>query len=173
LHQGGHSVLNIAIVIIVLLSAWKWADWKNWQKYHATMLLAIVGNLLYNVIYFDHYLWRIAPGFLKSYDLTELLYTFITLPLTALMFLSNYPIPFRNQVLHIFKYIFVYSLVEYIFYLNDMIYYQYWWNFWWSVVWNLMMFSVWALHHKKPLWAYFISFLTFIAVIILFPININ
>ncbi|MDF2986492.1 MAG: hypothetical protein K0R50_2002 [Eubacterium sp.] len=161
--------MNIAVLLLIILSSWRWGDWKNWQKYHPTMLLAIIGNLLYNVVYCDHYLWRILPGILQSFILTEMLYTFIILPLTAMMFLSNYPDSLGKQVFHILKYIFVYSLIEYIYYLYGMIFYQFGWNFWWSVGWNFMMFSIWSLHYKKPIKAYIISLIIFTFIIILFP----
>ena len=40
-----HLVLNAIFLVMGL----KWGDWKNWRKYHATILFLWFGDLLYNV----------------------------------------------------------------------------------------------------------------------------
>lgn len=162
--------MNIAVAIIVALSAWKWGDWKNWQKYHTTMLLAMAGNLLFQLIYCNHLLWTIQPD-ITNHTVVEILYSTFIFPFTVFMFLSNYPVPFKNQILHILKYISVYTLFEFIFSITGRIIYAYGWNLWWSLGWNFIMFSIWALHHKRPLRAYIAAIIIITLMLLLFPIT--
>lgn len=163
--------MHITIVIIIILITWKCGDWKDWQKYHTTMLVAIAGNLLYNLIYCDHILWKFKPDFFNSFLGVEMLYTFIVFPLTVLLFLTNYPISIKAQIFKIIKYIAIYVIVEYIYFKHGRIVYNYGWNLGWSVAWNFFMFPIWALHHKKPLVAYGVSILFVIVVLLLFPVE--
>lgn len=163
--------MNLLVIIFVIFSAWKWSDWKNWQKYHATMLFIVVANLLYNLIYYDHLLWKLMPDFLYSQFIGELLYTFIVFPFTALLFMSRYPKSIKSQIFYNLKYIAIYILFEFIFYKFGGIIYNYDWNMWWSLAWDCMMFPIWALHYKKPLLAYGASIIVIIAVLMLFPLS--
>lgn len=161
--------MNIAVIIIIIFSTWKWGDWKNWQKYHPTMLFVALANLLYNFIYCKGPLWEIQPGILQNGILTELLYSFIVFPLTALMFLSNLPSSRGKQALHILKYILIYFIFELVFHISNMIIYRHGWNLSYSFIWNVMMFTVWTVHFKKPLLAYAASLGVMIIVLSLFP----
>lgn len=161
--------MNIAITIIIIFSTWKWGDWKNWPKYHPTMLFVALANILYNFIYCKGPLWEIQPGILQNGILTELLYSFIVFPLTALMFLSNLPNSIGKQTLHILKYVLIYFIFEYIFFVSNMIIYRHGWTLFYSFIWNIMMFIVWTIHFKKPLLAYISSVGIIIIVTKLFP----
>lgn len=163
--------MHLALVILVVFSVWRYGDWKNWRKYHDTMLYIIMGNLLYYFLYHDHILWHFQPDFLfTSHFLIELLYTFIILPGSALILLTDYPIAIRRQALRIGKFILIFVTMEWIFYINELIHHENGWNMWWSLGWNSMMFPMLVLHHKKPLAAYIISILIFIFMITLFPV---
>jgi len=164
--------LNVAVLLIVVFSAWKWADWKNWQSYHATMLLSSLGNLMYNTIYHHHYLWEVKPGLFRSHTCIELIYTFIILPLTAIMLLSNLPEGVFGKFLKLVKYTVVYSVLEYIFFAYGLIKYNYGWCFLCSVLWNVMMFFIWMVHNKKPVLAYVLSIIVIVVIISSFPVKL-
>lgn len=134
------------------------------------MLLVMAGNLLYQFIYYSHLLWEIQPD-ITNHTVVEVFYSVFIFPLTALMFLSNYPVPFKNQILHILKYIAVYTFFEFVFSISGRITYHYGWNLFWSLGWNFVMFPIWALHHKRPLMAYGVSSIVVIVILLIFPVT--
>lgn len=164
--------MHLACTIAVILTALKWGDWKHWQKYHTTMLFSIIGSLLYNYLYCNHYLWKMKVDFFVSnFIVVELLYSFIVLPLTVLLFLTNYPTTIKGQILRNIKYIVIYIVIEWIYYKLGRIVYDNGWNAWWSMAWDCMMFPVWVLHYKRPIRAYSVSFAFVIIFLLLFPIS--
>jgi hypothetical protein len=163
--------MHLVIVIFTLFAAWRWGDWRNWQRYHPTMIYIAMGNLLYNFVYANHYLWQLKPDFLLNHMVGEIVYTFITIPLTGLIFLSGYPKNITGQILHNLKFIAIYILIEAVLQYYGRIVYNYGWNIWWSSAWDFMMFPMWVLHHKKPLIAYAASIAVVVLVLALFPVN--
>ena len=103
--------MNLAVDLLIILAVWRWADWKNWRKYHASMLFATMMCLLYNVLALtnNYFLWKMIPSFF-SYTLEEIIHCFILLPGTALLFLSNWP--WLAQVLHLLKWVAIYMIGE-------------------------------------------------------------
>lgn len=165
--------MDLIVLVFVILATWKWGKWKYWQNYHSTMLFITMGNMLYIISYSNHYLWRIEPTLFPNFVSVEPLYTFIILPLTVLIFLSEYPITIKDKILYNAKYIIIFFLIEAVFYVFGKILYSNGWNIWWSLGWDCMMFPMLALHHKKPLKAYMASIIVLIVMLILFPINIR
>jgi hypothetical protein len=160
--------LHLVTVIFTILCAWKWGDWKNWQKYHTTMIYVAMGNLLYNFLYYNHWLWEYKQ---PRHVIADTLTTFIILPLTGLIFLTNYPDTINKQLFRIIKFITIYFLFEVVYHRYGILVYNYAWNVWWSLAWLFMMFPMFILHHKKPLIAYVASIIAVILMLILFPIN--
>ncbi|WP_078544865.1 CBO0543 family protein [Litchfieldia alkalitelluris] len=150
-----HIILSVFVIFIV----WKWGDWRNWQKYHAVMLYFVMGNLLYNFLTANYFLWRLEADFLSNLTLTEMLYTFIIFPGTALLFIGNYPEGkgLKRVLLHYLFYIGWYAGIELIFSHTGHIIYQFGWTYWWSVGFDLFMFPMLRLFYKKPLLAYLLS----------------
>jgi hypothetical protein len=149
--------MHVATGLIVLIAVWKWGDWRNWKKYHTTMLYFALGNLLYNFLTASYFLWRLDADFLSNHTLTELIYTFIVFPGTALLFLCNMPKVRKSKIRHIITWILIYALWEALFVLTKSIEYQYGWGYWWSVSFDAFMFPMLLLHYKKPLIAYLLS----------------
>lgn len=166
--------MHVAILAFTIFAAWLWGDWRNWQKYHTTMLYAAAANLLYNFIYHDHLLWQMKPVLLfGSHNIGEVLYTFAIFPLSVLILLTDYPKRARLQILRIIKFIAIYMVLEWIAQIYGFIIYKNGWNMWWSLAWNCMMFPMWVLHHKKPLAAYAVSIFIIAAMLILFPVYLK
>ena len=165
--------MHIGVTIGTIIIAWKWGDWKNWQKYHSTMIYIAMGSLLYYFLYCDHWLWQYKPGFLVTTVIADMLSTFIILPLTCLLFLTNYPDKSYGQVIKIIKYSAIFILFEMIYSKFGLFAYNYGWNIWWSLAWDFMMFPMLALHHKKPLKAYGASIIVMILMLILFPVSLK
>jgi hypothetical protein len=146
--------MHVFTAIISIIAAWRWGDWRNWKKYHSTMLFVVVGNLTYNFICANHFLWRLIPEFFSNHTIAELGYTFIVFPANALLFLSNYPDNTLKKTLYYIKWIFIYIIVEYLFLINNGIIHDYGWNIWWSLAFISIMFPLLRLHYTKPLLAY-------------------
>lgn len=162
--------MHFAVIIFTIFCAWKWGDWKNWKKYHSTMLFIAMADLLYNFLYHDHMLWRYNQVTLgMSHTITELFCALIILPATGLILLTNYPNTVKGQFLRIIKFIGIYIFFELVYQWYGIIVYSYGWSIWWSLLWDCMMIPMWALHNKKPLLAYVASIVAVIIMLILFP----
>lgn len=160
----------IATCIFTIFSAWKWGDWKNWQKYHPTMLFIAMSDLLYNYLYYGHWLWSYKSMFIQKNIIPTLLATFIILPLSGLIFLSDFPDTWKGLFERIVKFLVIYISFEYVFKLLGIIVHKHGWNLWWSLLWNTVMFSIWALHYKRPVLAYPAGAVWVIFMNITFPI---
>jgi predicted ferric reductase len=90
-NQKRMITVHIFVAILTIFFVWKKKVYKNWEKYHPTMLYFSVGNLTYNLLCAKYLLWKVEGSELFTHTLLELLYTFITFPGTALLFLGNYP----------------------------------------------------------------------------------
>ncbi|WP_227935190.1 CBO0543 family protein [Alkalihalobacillus deserti] len=148
--------MHVFTAIISIIAVFIWGDWRNWKKYHATLLFFALGNLAYNFLTANYFLWRLDADFISNHTLAEMLYTFIVFPATGILFLGNYPEGVIKQILHTLQWIAIYAFWEYIFNLTGSIQYQYGWTFWWSVATLFVMFPLLKLHVKYPLLAYFL-----------------
>lgn len=165
--------MHVAISLFTIFAVWKWGDWRQWEKYHTTMLFIALGNLIYNFLTAGWFLWRLEADFLTNHSLTEMLYTIIVFPGSVLIFLSNFPTTTIRKVLHILTWIAIYVSVEWVFLFTKHISYQYGWNFWWSVLFNLVMFPILAVHHKRPLLAYLLSIPVIVFVLWYFEVPVH
>ncbi|MEA4923735.1 MAG: CBO0543 family protein [Syntrophomonadaceae bacterium] len=147
--------MHVLIAILTVIAAWLWGDWRNWLRYYPTMQFMALGNLTYNFICSNNFLWRFIPDSFSNYTIMELTYTFIVFPASALLFLSNYPDgTFHKKAIYYIKWILAYITVEYFFLIKNGIIYQHGWNIWWSIAFLIIMFILIRLHHTKPLLGY-------------------
>ncbi|WP_332692159.1 CBO0543 family protein [Halalkalibacter lacteus] len=146
--------MHVLTAIISILAVIGWGDWRNWQKYHTTLLFFALGNLVYNFLTANYFLWRMHSDFITNHTLTEMLYTFIIFPATGILFLGNAPEGFTKQTLHMLRWIAIYAVWEYIYTLTGHIEYQYGWTLGWSIVALFFMFPLLKLHVKHPLLTY-------------------
>ena len=152
--------MNLAVDLLIILAVWRWADWRNWRKYHASMLFAKMMCLLYNVMALtdDYFLWKMVPSYF-SYTVEEIIHCFILLPGTALLFLSTWPQGWRRQIKHLLKWIIIYIIGEIILSYFEGIQYFNGWRLGYSFLFNCVMFPGILLHYKKPHLAYPLFFL--------------
>ncbi|HHV64126.1 MAG TPA: hypothetical protein GXX46_03500 [Peptococcaceae bacterium] len=161
----------MAVDIFIIFAVWRWADWRNWRKYHATILFAGAMSLLYNVMTLTHnyFLWKLNPTFF-TYTAEEIIHCFVFLPGTALLFLSRWPKKLSQQIKYLFKFIFIYFLVEVVFHYFGVIEYFHGWNALFSLFFYCIMFPGLLLHHKKPGLAYPLFILTLVLGVWFFKI---
>lgn len=153
------QMFHITLGVWSVIAAWKWADLKNWKKYHSTMLFMSFGNLVYSLLVNEpnFFLWRYNHSSYLSPELTAFLYCIIAFPATVITFLSNYPKKIRKQFVHIVKYAAIYVVLEIVALNTGNILHSNGWSIWWSIWFDLITFSVLQLHHESPLKAYLIS----------------
>ncbi|WP_407270539.1 CBO0543 family protein [Radiobacillus sp. PE A8.2] len=149
--------MHVAIALFVIFAVWRWGDWKNWEKYHAVMLYFAIGNLTYNFLTASYFLWRLDADLISNHTLTEMLYTFIIFPGSAMLFIYHYPKSRWKIIRHYAYWIFIYAGIELIMVFTGHIEYQYGWNWYWSAGFDVFMFPMLQLFYKRPLIAYVIS----------------
>nr|WP_246945026.1 CBO0543 family protein [Bacillus pinisoli] len=125
----------------------------------------------------DYPMWRFEHTFeeeilptRKSIDLVK---TFTSFPLLTLLFLSYLPEE-KNRVKKILYIIFwtiVFGLIEKVSRMLGMISYHHGWNLIWSLVFDFAMFSILAIHYKRPILAIIISMIFSFSLWKLFGIN--
>lgn len=165
--------MHVLITIIMIISVWLRGDWRNWEKYHAVMLYFALGNLAYNFLTANYFLWRLDADYLSNHTLTEMLYTFIVFPGTALLFIGNFPKEKTKIVRHYIFWVVIYAGIEWIMTITQHIEYQYGWSWAWSAAFDVVMFPMLWLFYKKPLLTYIISFPIAIFLIWLFDVPVN
>ncbi|MBD2872815.1 CBO0543 family protein [Paenibacillus arenilitoris] len=165
--------MHFALGVITLICAWRWGDWRNWKQYHHTMMYFALGNLLYNFLSANHFLWKLNPDFMPNHSMTEMVYTFVTFPATALLFLTNYPDGRKKKRLHYLQWIGIYVIVEWFFRDTGRILYQHGWSLMWSAIFDITMFPMLRLHYKRPLLAYAISAVLCVFWVMLFDVPVD
>lgn len=165
--------MHITIVIWAVLASWRTWSWERFYRYQATFLYIAAVNLLYLFFTVDYHLWEMQSDFGLSATMINMLYTFIVFPCSAILFLSHYPKHFKEQILHILKWIIIYIGVEWIGGLFNFITYDHGWNLGWSFPFLIMMFSLFRLHYKRPLLAYLLTFIFTALIIYYFKIPWN
>jgi hypothetical protein len=151
------KALHLALALFSILVVVKRRVWREWQMYQPTMMLFALGNVTYNFLTANYFLWKMKPDFFPNHSITEMVYSFVIFPASALLFLSNYPTGTRKIFWYYVKWIAVYVIVEWFFTTNGRMLYQHGWNLWWSFAFDITMFPILRLHHKRPLIAYSIS----------------
>jgi hypothetical protein len=156
-----------------ILAAWKWGDWRNWNKYHSTILYFISCNFLLNYLTYNYSLWTLSDFFLPTHTLNDLAVTLIAFPCASLIFLGRYP---EHSIIaklnHNLLWIFIFSAIEYLYFLIGNFHYEHGWNIWWSILFNIMTFPMLRLHYKRPLLAYLLSVVTVVALMHIFKVPI-
>lgn len=149
--------MHVAITIFTIIASIKWADWKNWREYHASMFFISTGGFLYEFIVKENSLWKFHPDLLYGHEMVVIVYALITMPISILIFLSHFPNKWLQRIIYILIWSGIYIFVEWILYKFGRISYQHGWQFLYSFFFDIVMFSVLALHQKKPVSAYIIS----------------
>jgi hypothetical protein len=165
--------MHLAVGIWAVIAVWRRGTWRNWKMYHSTMMYFALANLLYNFLSANHFLWKLEPDFMPNHSMTEMVYTFVTFPATALLFLSNYPQDNKKKIIHFFKWIAIYIGVEWFFTTNGRILYQHGWSLLWSLIFDFTLFPMLRLHYKRPLTAYGISVVMCIFWVWLFDVPVD
>jgi hypothetical protein len=156
-------LIRFILASILIISAYKWGDWKNWKKYYPTMLFFGMGNLIYVTVFHDKPLWKFQPSVLVP-SINELFIIFTIFFSTTLLYLSNFPKNLYHKILHIILWVAIYMAIEIFTLLIGMIKYTNGWTLWWSLLHNTIQFPLLALHHRNPILTWIIA-LIFLVII--------
>ncbi|MEH7300094.1 CBO0543 family protein [Neobacillus drentensis] len=153
--------LNVIYGAIYIFSAIKWGDWKNWKAYYPTFLFLMVGDLVYQYLFYKHSMWEYVPvgsdkGWAKHTHIAFLV-MLIKYPVTISIFLGNMPKSFKKKLVNILFWTFIYTLNEYVDLKLGALVHKNGWNLGWSAIFSFVMFSVLAIHYYKPLLAWILS----------------
>ncbi|TXC91609.1 hypothetical protein FS935_08205 [Metabacillus litoralis] len=156
--------MNFIYGSIYIFAAWKWGDWRNWRVYYPTILFFIIGDLFYHFIFYDYFpLWKFEPVPKdKQLGLTgvhiSLLIMCIKYPCTILIYLGNFPTGrLSKQFIYIAMWVMIYATNEFITHALGGIKHYNGWNEWWSFSFNIVMFSILAIHHFRPVISWVLS----------------
>jgi hypothetical protein len=160
--------------ILWIVAAFKFSD-RNWQKYYPSMLVAALGNALYELICYKYQLWQMEPNGLPIAMIPILLLTLIGMPISTWIFLSNYPFERRIyiQALYIGFYVVLFILLEYFSVLGGAITYHHNWNLLWSTIFVIIMFVIMKIHFQKPLFALILAAVIAFILCLIFNVTIN
>jgi hypothetical protein len=172
LKEGGLVLVSVLIIIIFMAFAYFFGDWKAWKSYHTTILYVAVMNLTYEFLAYNHPLWQYRPGIIPNHTFTTLLTIFVVLPVITLIYLSHYPENLKWKVLYVTCWVIGSTLIEYSL-TNRLIVYDNGWGIEWSFLLYCLMYLMLRLHHKKPVAAYFLSFIFIIFFLYYFKIPFN
>ncbi|WP_390355698.1 CBO0543 family protein [Virgibacillus halophilus] len=165
--------MHIAITIWAVVASWKFWNWERFYRYHTTMLYIATMNLLYLFFTAGYHLWKMESDIGLPVPIINMLYTFIVFPCTTILFLSRYPEYLKGQIYHNLKWIFIYIGAEWVGSLFNLITYEHGWNLGWSLLFVIMMFLMFRLHYKRPLFAYLLTFVFTVLIIYYFKIPWN
>lgn len=120
-------------------------------------------EFLYSYLFNEYPMWRFEHTFeeklLPTRMSIDLLKGFTSFPILTLIYLSHYPEEQNviKKVLHIITWTFLFGFIEYISKMFGMISYHHGWNMWWSLFFDFAMFSILAVHYKRPIIAWILS----------------
>jgi hypothetical protein len=167
--------VHVFIVILTIFFVWKQKVYKEWRKYHATMLYFSICNLTYNLICANYWLWKFDNNVLLTHTLLELVYSFITFPATVLLFLAQYPEKkaIKRKITYYLTWIGIYFVGEWLLLQAGEMIHSNGWSLRWSLLFDFIMFPMLRLHYKHPLIAYLLSVLIATFLICWFDVPIH
>ncbi|WGG46923.1 CBO0543 family protein [Rossellomorea sp. DA94] len=148
----------ILIVVVYLLFAKFFIDWKRWKDFYPTVQFYIICNLTYNMIFYNHTLWKYKAVTVDwlNHTLIDLVFTFFIIPVVIMIYLRYFPYR-KKKTVYVSSWIVYFTFIEYLFHKKGLFLYENGWNLGWSAVFNIIMFTILGLHHKKPLLALILS----------------
>lgn len=169
------SIFRIIMVLGFFLSAWRWGDWKNWEKYYPSMLFVMVVNLTFGYVAYNHPLWIFnQDAIVKNETIVEFVNTYVALSLTTLIYLSQFPRNgFLPKLLYMLWWVFIYGSLEFIdAKITGGISYDNGWSWVHSVLFDCVMFPTIRIHYVSPFWGWVISIISAIFILIVYDFRL-
>ncbi|OIJ17238.1 hypothetical protein BKP37_01670 [Anaerobacillus alkalilacustris] len=158
----------LLVVVVYLIFAKIFIDWKRWKEFYPTVQFYIICNLSYNFIFYNHTLWVYKAVTLDwlNHTLIDLTFTFLIVPVVIMIFLQYYP-KGKKQILYIFVWVVYFSSIEWLFVKKGLFIFANGWNIWWSVIFNIITFIIVRIHYRNIKLAFAVA-IPIIAILLLF-----
>ncbi|MBT2642902.1 hypothetical protein J7I80_11750 [Bacillus sp. ISL-41] len=149
----------LVVIIVYIIFAKKFVNWKRWKEYYSTIQFYIICNLLYNFLFYQHTLWRYKAVTVDwlNHTLIEISFTFFIVPVVLMMYLEYFPKKKLRGFLYVLIWVAYFSAIEYLFEAKGLFVYENGWNAWWSVLFNIITFTLIRIHYKNTLAALLVS----------------
>ncbi|WP_062353130.1 CBO0543 family protein [Bacillus kwashiorkori] len=159
----------LIVVIIYIIFAYIFVDWKRWREFYPTIQFYIICNLLYNFLFYQHTLWRYKAVTVSwlNHTFIDITFTFFIVPVVLMMYLQHFPRNMSKKIIYVIIWVIYFSFIEFIFEKRGLFAYENGWNAWWSVIFNIVTFIVIRLHYRNPIIAFVVS-LPIVAGLLLF-----
>ncbi|RBW68591.1 CBO0543 family protein [Bacillus taeanensis] len=156
------------VVIVYLIFAKIFVDWKRWEEYYPTIQYYIIFNLLYNFLFYNHTLWAYKAVTVNwlNHTLIDITFSFIIVPVAFMIYLRYFPK--RRGWLYMGVWVAYFSFLEFLFVKKGLFIFDNGWNIWWSTLFNVISFIMIRLHYKKPLIALAASVPVIIILLLVF-----
>lgn len=164
-------MLRVALPVLSIAACWKWGNWKNWREYYPTFLYAIIGDLAYNLVFFNHMLWRYEKFI--NHTGSDIFNAFLVFPFITIIVFSHWPKGLLKQSLYVLIWSIGLSVVEYGSILLRYFSHHHDWNIFWSFVVYVGTFLLMRLHYKHPLivWPVSAAFAAITALLFKLPFD--
>ena len=164
-------MLKILIAVLFAAACWKWGAWKRWREFYPTILFVIIGDLIYNFIFYNFPLWEYNK--LINHTISDLFFAFFVYPSVVIVFLTRLPSGFWKQAFYVLLWSLAYMALEYVSLLLGGIEYANGWTILWSLGLYLLGFTLIRVHWRHPfiVWPIAIAFLVLTAYLFKIPFS--
>ncbi|WP_252183396.1 CBO0543 family protein [Rossellomorea vietnamensis] len=168
LKRENENMYLLLVVLVYIIFAKVFVDWKRWQDYYPTVQYYLICNLAYNFVFYNHTLWKYKAVTVDwlNHTLIELTFSFFILPIVIMIYLRYYPQGKKSYV-YVLIWIIYFTFLEFLFYKRGLFIYENGWSVGWSLVFNIIMFVMLRMHYKNKLLALIVS-IPIIAVLLMF-----
>jgi hypothetical protein len=152
-------VYLLIVVIVYIIFAKIFVKWRNFKEFYPTIQFFIIGNLLYNFLFYNHTLWAYKAVTVTwlNHTLIDITFSFFILPVVIMIYLQYFPKTTKKKIMYVSVWIAYFSFLEYIFFKRGLFIYENNWGIIMSMVFNTIMFVILRLHHRKPMLALAVS----------------
>lgn len=158
-------LITLALFILILF---KWGDYKRWKEFYPTILFTVIGDLVYNFIFFNYTLWR-YDGFI-NHTVSDILMAVIAFPCAIIVYLTHWPKGRIKQAVYITLWSAANIIIEYISTKIGYISYSNGWSIFWSAGVFVCGFIIIRIHYKKPFTAWVISEAMLLLIVFIFKL---
>lgn len=165
----------ILVVVVYIVFAKKFVDWKRWKEFYPTIQFYIICNLLYNFLFYQHTLWKYHAVTVQwlNHTLIEITFTFFIVPVVFMLYLQYFPTGKRKKYIYLGVWVVYFSVIEVLFERKGLFIYENGWNGWWSTLFNLIAFTIIRIHYRKPLVALLVSIPIIVVLLFIFHPSLN
>lgn len=165
-------MFHIIIATISILLAYKWGDWKNWQKYYSTILFAIIGDLIYNLLSYNYPLWQYEDPILK-HIFSDLIIVATVFPSGILVLTPRFPKSLSRGIIFILIFALIFTGIEWLSFSLGYFSYHNGWSIWCSFLFYCIMIPTLWLHHVRPPVAWLIGVIVAVCMMQLFKVPLS